>query len=149
MIPHQFTRLPEEEQEEEEGVTKFTAPRNLASYVGAYIMSVKSGTSKWSLSLFIRTRSWYFWASLILAMLLPTLILGTALTLLPRVLAADGPTVDLGYAKYQGTSKANINKFLGIRYAAAPVGDLRFRGPKPPKQEDKLIQADKVSYLEL
>ncbi|KAJ7125564.1 Alpha/Beta hydrolase protein [Mycena crocata] len=46
---------------------------------------------------------------------------------------SSAPIVDLGYAQYQGTvSAANISHFLGIRYAAAPLGDLRFRGPQPP-----------------
>ncbi|KAJ7195241.1 Alpha/Beta hydrolase protein [Mycena pura] len=43
-------------------------------------------------------------------------------------------TVDLGYAQYKGEvdTATNIAKFLGIRYAAAPIGDLRFRAPQPP-----------------
>ncbi|KAJ7227676.1 Alpha/Beta hydrolase protein [Mycena rebaudengoi] len=48
--------------------------------------------------------------------------------------AQTGPTVNLGYAEYQGTvnSVINITNFLGIRYAAAPLGELRFRSPQPP-----------------
>lgn len=48
--------------------------------------------------------------------------------------AADGPIVDLGYAKYQGSvdTSLNIASFLSLRYAAAPLGDLRFRAPQPP-----------------
>ncbi|KAJ7051977.1 Alpha/Beta hydrolase protein [Mycena amicta] len=47
--------------------------------------------------------------------------------------AQSGPIVDLGYAQYQGTvSPANFAHFFGIRYAAAPLGDLRFRAPHPP-----------------
>ncbi|KAJ7149773.1 alpha beta-hydrolase [Mycena crocata] len=48
------------------------------------------------------------------------------------------PIVDLGYAQYRGSvdpssiQAGNITSFLGIRYAAAPLGDLRFRGPRPP-----------------
>ncbi|KAJ7573689.1 Alpha/Beta hydrolase protein [Mycena floridula] len=47
--------------------------------------------------------------------------------------AAD-PVVDLGYAQYQGVtdSTMNITTFLGIRYAAPPVGKLRFRAPQSP-----------------
>ncbi|KAJ8131483.1 hypothetical protein O1611_g2143 [Lasiodiplodia mahajangana] len=44
------------------------------------------------------------------------------------------PVVDLGYAKYQGfydpTYDQNI--FRGIRYAAPPVGDLRWQMPRSP-----------------
>jgi len=33
------------------------------------------------------------------------------------------PRLDLGYAKYEGTTLGNeVNQFLGIRYAAPPVG---------------------------
>ena len=34
------------------------------------------------------------------------------------------PIVDLGYAQYQGTldTDLSITNFLGIRYAAAPIG---------------------------
>ncbi|KAJ6514284.1 Alpha/Beta hydrolase protein [Mycena vitilis] len=44
------------------------------------------------------------------------------------------PIVDLGYSQYQGfvDTSSNITSYLGIRYAAAPVGDLRFRAPQPP-----------------
>lgn len=67
------------------------------------------------------------------------------------------PLVDLGYATYQGlfSTSANITNFLGIRYAAPPVGEyflspphsyldgqilslflcpgnLRFQAPEPP-----------------
>ncbi|KAJ6524285.1 Alpha/Beta hydrolase protein [Mycena vulgaris] len=48
--------------------------------------------------------------------------------------AQSAPIIDLGYAQYQGTvSATNISHFLGIRYAAAPLGDLRFRAPQPPE----------------
>lgn len=39
--------------------------------------------------------------------------------------ASSPPLVDLGYATYQGlfNTSANITNFLGIRYAAPPVGE--------------------------
>ncbi|KAJ6524284.1 Alpha/Beta hydrolase protein [Mycena vulgaris] len=49
-------------------------------------------------------------------------------------MAQATPIIDLGYAKYQGAVDAstNITTFLGIRYAASPVDELRFRGPQLP-----------------
>ncbi|KAF9479976.1 alpha/beta-hydrolase [Pholiota conissans] len=48
------------------------------------------------------------------------------------------PTVNLGYATYQGilvqdtfTNQTNTN-FLGVRYAAAPTGTYRFRAARAP-----------------
>ncbi|KAF7359803.1 COesterase domain-containing protein [Mycena venus] len=52
-----------------------------------------------------------------------------------RVVSAQiSPIVDLGYAQYQGAVNTanNVTHFLGIRYAAPPLGDLRFRAPQPP-----------------
>ncbi|KAJ7227670.1 alpha beta-hydrolase, partial [Mycena rebaudengoi] len=56
---------------------------------------------------------------------------------------AQRPIIDLGYAEYQGTvnSATNIANFLGIRYAAAPLGELRFRGPRPPVNVSGVQQA--------
>ncbi|KAF7424779.1 hypothetical protein PC9H_010090 [Pleurotus ostreatus] len=50
------------------------------------------------------------------------------------VAQAPAPVVDVGNAQYQGTvnAKNNISTYFGIRYAAAPVGDLRFRAPQSP-----------------
>ncbi|KAH0833387.1 Alpha/Beta hydrolase protein [Lanmaoa asiatica] len=47
------------------------------------------------------------------------------------------PIVNLGYAQYQGYFDAqnNITNFLSIRYAAPPLGTLRFQAPQPPLTE--------------
>lgn len=46
----------------------------------------------------------------------------------------DRPVVDLGYASYQGVynETTNIQYFKGMRYAAPPTGDLRWKAPQPP-----------------
>ncbi|KAJ7683203.1 Alpha/Beta hydrolase protein [Mycena rosella] len=61
----------------------------------------------------------------------------------PLARAQTAPVVDLGYAQYQGTVNTanNITNFLGIRYAAAPLGDLRFRAPQPPANVTGVQQA--------
>ncbi|KAJ7446375.1 Alpha/Beta hydrolase protein [Mycena latifolia] len=72
-------------------------------------------------------------------MLLQNLLRSTAICAVllgagSAVEATATPIIDLGYSRYQGTvdTSTNITTFLGIRYAAAPTGDLRFRAPQPP-----------------
>ncbi|KAL3441434.1 Alpha/Beta hydrolase protein [Aspergillus insuetus] len=43
------------------------------------------------------------------------------------------PLVDLGYSKYRGIQvSAEVDQFLGMRFAAPPLGNLRFRAPRDP-----------------
>ncbi|KAL0578556.1 hypothetical protein V5O48_003457 [Marasmius crinis-equi] len=58
--------------------------------------------------------------------------------------AQESAVVDLGYAQYQGVfdGTTNVTSFLGIRYAAAPVGDLRWQGPSSPSNQSGLQRAD-------
>ncbi|OAA67923.1 carboxylesterase [Niveomyces insectorum RCEF 264] len=52
---------------------------------------------------------------------------------------AVDPLVDLGYTQLQGTAlpDAGVTQWLGVRYAAAPLGDLRFAAPiDPPSTSD-------------
>lgn len=51
---------------------------------------------------------------------------------------ADLPIVDLGYAKHKAVDNPNdkLYKFQSIRYAAPPVGNLRFKAPEPPLKGD-------------
>lgn len=56
------------------------------------------------------------------------------------------PQVDLGYAKYEGTALGTgVNQFLGMRYAAPPVGNRRFRAPEDPLHEYGVQTAQAVS----
>ena len=62
---------------------------------------------------------------------------------------AVGPTIDLGYATYRGTELGNgVNQWLGVRYAAAPLGDLRFRDPQGPVSVDDVQAANVVRALQ-
>ena len=74
--------------------------------------------------------------------MLPTLILLSFST----VALAVEQVVNLGYASYQGASLSNgITQWLGMRYAAAPVGNLRFAAPQDPPPVDGVQSAYQVA----
>ncbi|KAF2016639.1 alpha/beta-hydrolase, partial [Aaosphaeria arxii CBS 175.79] len=52
---------------------------------------------------------------------------------------ADNLTIDVDYAIYQGQKNqtTGINSWKGIRYAAAPIGDLRWKAPQTPAKDRK------------
>ena len=97
-----------------------------------------------------RRRTW--WLVLAIATLLFGLVLGLSLGLtLGREHNSQGKdttlsaTVDLGYSRYQGNSySAGVSQWLGIRYAAPPIGDLRFAAPHDPAEDRALQKANKV-----
>lgn len=60
--------------------------------------------------------------------------------------SALDPVVDLGYSKYRGRiQKSGVGQWLGIRFAAPPVGSLRFSAPQDPVATKGIQPADKVS----
>ena len=61
------------------------------------------------------------------------------------------PIVDLGYARYKGASDpaSGYDTFFGMRFAAPPTGNLRFRSPQPPLSSSpslELIDASNNSH---
>jgi hypothetical protein len=61
-------------------------------------------------------------------------------------------TVDLNYTAYEGLRLSNgVDAFLGMRYAAPPLGDLRWRAPlEPIRSETGAVErATTVSDLQL
>lgn len=74
-----------------------------------------------------------------------TLTLAAALWLSP-VQAVD-PVVDLSYGKYKGKALGNgITQWLGVRFAAPPLRDLRFTPPHDPPRQHEVQDASEVGY---
>ena len=64
-----------------------------------------------------------------------------ALTLATSKALAVSPVVKLSYSSYQGTALGNnITQWLGIRFAAPPLGDLRFSAPQDPLVVNGTVQ---------
>lgn len=81
----------------------------------------------------------------ILCLVILALSLGLALGLGQRHHVND-PIIDLGYTKYKGRSFSDgTSHWFGVRYAAPPVGNLRFAAPKDPPRNDSTQPATKVS----
>ena len=61
--------------------------------------------------------------------------------------------VDLDYASYRGIESLDggVVKWLGMRYAAPPVGNLRFAEPQDPAdvRSKGLIDANQVSFQQV
>ncbi|CAN9389432.1 unnamed protein product [Alternaria alternata] len=60
------------------------------------------------------------------------------------------PTVDLGYEIYQASGfndTGNFYNFSNIRYAAPPVGNLRFAPPQAPAENRSTINTGSVSRI--
>ncbi|KAK3396478.1 alpha/beta-hydrolase [Sordaria brevicollis] len=55
------------------------------------------------------------------------------------------PLVNLTYTSYEGIRLSNgVNAFLGMRYAAPPLGDLRWRAPVEPKRRTETDTVEKA-----
>lgn len=49
--------------------------------------------------------------------------------------------VDTRYARIRGREEDGVRRFLGIRYAASPAGELRLRPPVPPERAAGVVEA--------
>ena len=77
-------------------------------------------------------------------MIIPPLL--TATLCLVTSVAAVQPLVDVGYTKYLGTSlSSGVTQWLGVRFAAPPLGNLRFRAPADPVKNATTQVANQVS----
>lgn len=66
--------------------------------------------------------------------------------LFTEVVLAVNPLVDVSYTRYQGTALHNgITQWLGIRYAAPPIKNLRFAAPQGPLENNTIQIANKAS----
>lgn len=61
--------------------------------------------------------------------------------------AAVDPVVDLSYASYRGVANDSngVSHWLGMRYAAPPLGNLRFAAPVDPPVANGVQDASSVS----
>ena len=97
-----------------------------------------------------RRRVWWIVLAAAILLLALTLGLSLGLTLGPGHHghgsdSESGPVVDLGYTSYQGSTYGDgVSQWLGIRYAAPPIGDLRFAAPQDPLVNSTLQRANKV-----
>jgi hypothetical protein len=99
--------------------------------------------------------SWYYTVEImvsnkqLLLRLASALQVAKAAVLHHRVndISTSPPVIDLGYAKYRGVRlDAGVDQFLGMRFAQAPLGDLRFRAPQDPTPEKDIQDASQVNF---
>jgi para-nitrobenzyl esterase len=80
-----------------------------------------------------------YWSSpLICAIVAAFILLASPAT---RAVAASGPVAITEDGVFRGVATPAMNEFLGIRYAQAPVGDLRWQPPRRPERSPGLEDA--------
>jgi cholinesterase len=79
-----------------------------------------------------------------LKMLVPRLLVPVFLL---SIVEAVEETVNIGYSVYKGQALSNgVSQWLGIRYAAPPLGELRFAPPQEPLHTKGIQDATQVSF---
>ena len=61
--------------------------------------------------------------------------------------SSHGQVVDTAYGPVRGFDDGKVKAWLGIRYAKAPVGELRWRAPEPPSQWREVADATAVGQV--
>jgi para-nitrobenzyl esterase len=61
-------------------------------------------------------------------------------------MALGRPVVDTVYGPVRGIDRGGVSVFKGIRYAAPPFGDLRFRAPVPPEPWTQVADATEFGF---
>ncbi|OBG86589.1 carboxylesterase [Mycobacterium sp. E136] len=56
----------------------------------------------------------------------------------------DALVVDTAYGPVRGTDDGNVKVWKGVRFAAAPAGELRWRPPQPPQRWSEPADATRV-----
>jgi para-nitrobenzyl esterase len=56
-------------------------------------------------------------------------------------MAIDDLVVETNYGPVRGAEEQGVKAWKGVRYAAAPVGELRFRAPQPPARCTEVADA--------
>lgn len=56
-------------------------------------------------------------------------------------MAIDDLVVETSYGPVRGIDDGRVKAWKGVRYAAAPLGDLRFRAPQPPERWTEVADA--------
>ena len=56
-------------------------------------------------------------------------------------MAIDDRVAETNHGPVRGTDDGRVKVWKGVRYAAAPVGDLRFRAPQPPEPWTEVADA--------
>lgn len=98
---------------------------------------------------FMVSSRWRIAMGVLVSFLTIGLALGLSLTLTKDhdIPAGEGKDtiVDLGYSKYRGKAIGDgTSHWLGMRYAAPPLGNLRFAAPHDPEHNSTIQAANKV-----
>ena len=60
---------------------------------------------------------------------------------------ATSTVVETTYGPVRGVDRGNVKIWKGVRYAAPPVGDLRWRAPQPPEPWATTMDASQFGFV--